>query len=61
MFLECVGFKLEFVMIDVLHTVDLGVASHVLGNIFWEVMQLGVWGSNQADQVKGLSLDIDAW
>ena len=30
-----VGFRLECVMVDVLHTVDQGVASHVIANVFW--------------------------
>jgi hypothetical protein len=30
-----IGLRLECVMVDVLHTVDQGVASHVVGNIIW--------------------------
>ena len=29
------GFRLECVMIDVLHTVDQGTASHMIANVFW--------------------------
>ena len=32
-----VGLDLRMVMIDVLHTVDQGVTSHVAANIFWSV------------------------
>ena len=28
------GFRLENIMIDVLHTIDQGVASHIIGNVF---------------------------
>ena len=30
------GLRLECVMIDVLHTADLGVTAHILGTILWE-------------------------
>ena len=33
-----VGFRLECVMVDVMHCVDLGVAAHILGNVFWELV-----------------------
>ena len=32
-----IGFRLECIMVDTLHTVDQGVASHILGNVFWYV------------------------
>ena len=31
---EAIGLRVECVMIDVLHTVDQGVASHVIANMF---------------------------
>ena len=31
------GFRLECVMVDVLHTVDQGVASHIVGSVIWLV------------------------
>ena len=48
--------RLEFVMADVLHAVDQGVAVHIIGNVFTEIMALKHWGSNQEDQVKGLQV-----
>ena len=33
LFTHLIGFRLDCVMIDVLHTVDQGVASHVIGNV----------------------------
>lgn len=55
------GFKMEFVMIDILHTVDLGVASHVVANIFLEVMRLGCWGATHKVQLEGLTKDMQEW
>ena len=34
-----IGMWLECVMIDVLHTLDLGVAAHVIGNVFLELVR----------------------
>jgi len=31
------GLRLESIMVDVLHCVDLGVAAHMVGNLFWPV------------------------
>eukprot|EP00959_Pyramimonas_sp_CCMP1952_P320549 6707898-Pyramimonas_sp.AAC.1 len=36
--LSCVlGLRLECITVDVLHTMDLGVASHIIGSIMWYV------------------------
>ncbi len=56
-----VGLRLEGVMIDILHTVDLGLASHILANIFVEIMALWHWGSNQQARASGLHGDIQEW
>ena len=32
-----IGFRHQCVQIDVLHTVDQGVASHIIGNVMWYV------------------------
>jgi hypothetical protein len=55
------GLRLEGVMVDVLHTVDLGLAAHIIANIFVEVMRLGHWGKTQEDTAKGLQADIHEW
>ena len=34
--LKCPGFMYFMVMVDVLHTLDLGVTQEVLGNVFFE-------------------------
>ena len=36
----------------------VGVASHILGNIMFETMQLGQWGNTFAEQMKQLNLDL---
>ena len=43
------GLRLECVMIDVLHTADLGVTAHILGNILWECVVAKVWGEATQD------------
>eukprot|EP00959_Pyramimonas_sp_CCMP1952_P285274 5964947-Pyramimonas_sp.AAC.1 len=45
-------------MADLMHTLDQGVTSHVVGNVMYEVMQLGHWGPTQAEQAKGLYNDL---
>ena len=58
---KVIGFRLEHVMVDVLHIVDLGVAAHIIGNSCLEIMQLGQWGSAQSEQLEALSSDIASW
>ena len=36
-------------MIDVLHTVDLGVFAHAMANVLWEVLNLKLWGGTQEE------------
>ena len=45
---------LEGVMGDVVHALDQGVATHVVGNVMVSVMRTGHWGGNQALQAAGL-------
>ena len=53
------GLRLEAVMIDILHTVDLGVAAHIIGNIMWACVEQGVWpGGTQAERVAGLQAAV---
>ena len=62
--LSCViGLRLECIMIDVLHTVDLGLASHIIGNVIWLFAVVrGVFGGiNQADKIKNAFEHIQAW
>jgi hypothetical protein len=57
------GMRLECVMVDVLHTVDQGITSHILGNIFWifVVMRSVFGGNTQVEKVKFLWEDIKKW
>lgn len=53
------GLRLEGVMIDVLHTVDQGFASHAFGNIAWEcIMQRGL---AIPEAVKSLDRELVKW
>lgn len=49
----------EGVMVDVLHAVDQGVASHVTANVFFELM--AAWGPNFDEQVKELQRRLKVW
>ena len=55
--LAVIGFRLECVMIDTLHTVDQGVASDIIANVFWLIAEkrkcLG--GANQEEQIAKLN------
>lgn len=46
---------------DVLHALDQGVASHVVGNVMVIVMRKGQWGANQALQAAGLEEHLTTW
>ena len=44
-FRAALGLRLECVMVDVLHTVDLGLTAHVCGNvIWWLVIVVNIFG-----------------
>ena len=53
--------RLEGVFADVLHTIDQGVASHLVGNIMHDVMRQGHWGNTQSDQAAKLDQHLKAW
>ena len=58
-----VGFRLECIMVDVLHCVDQGVASHLIGNVLWHVAtrlkKFG--GATQGAQVANLHEHMKKW
>ena len=58
-----VGMRLEMVMIDILHTVDLGIAAHIIGNILFVYGILrGVFGGRTfSDRVQATAAALDAW
>ena len=48
-------------MIDVLHTIDLGIGVHITGNIFWSCMMMRVWPDGTHEQrIEGLDAAIHA-
>ena len=60
---KVVGFRLECIMVDVLHTVDLGIAAHIIGNVFWVLVILrSVFGGGaMADKAKLLQQNLTKW
>ena len=60
LFVYCIGFRLCCLAIDVLHCVDQGVASHVIGNVMWElVCSHAFGGSSQDANVELLAVEMD--
>ena len=55
------ALRMEGVLIDSLHAVDQGIASHILGNIIFETMRLGQWGNNMKVQLEGLVAYLNNW
>ena len=42
-------FSIDMVMIDTLHTLDLGLTQDILGNLFWEAVN---WSDSRDDQTR---------
>ena len=63
LFLCILGFRLECVMVDTLHTVDQGVASHIIGNVMWliAVKRRGFGGTTQVENIKRLDKHMRQW
>ena len=59
-FLEVLGLRIECLMIDVLHCVDLGVFAHLVAKIFCEVLSLNIWGTTQEANCLGLEAAMKA-
>jgi hypothetical protein len=58
----CIGFRLECILVDVLHAADLGMTAHIIGNILWETVRNHSWGgSTQEDNVALLAKDLASW
>lgn len=53
------GLRLECIVVDVLHCVDLGVASLVIGNVLNEV--LPKLGPNREQQISALNARLASW
>jgi hypothetical protein len=61
--MHAVGLRLDCIMPDVLHTIDLGVTAHIVGNVLFMFAVLrGVFGgANFSERVAKLSKDLDSW
>ena len=59
---KVIGLRLECIMVDVLHTVDLGVAAHVVGKVLWllAVIHCVFGGITTADKIKRCFDDMKA-
>ena len=54
-----IGLRLECILIDALHSLDLGFSSHVIANTMWEGVKRRVWGApNQEENVELLEADM---
>ena len=48
---EALGIRLECTMIDVLHTVDQGIASHIIANVCLVLILREVWGTRARSKI----------
>ena len=57
------GLRLECVMVDVLHTVDLGLTTHIVGNVIWwlVVMCACFGGRTFADRISACGANLKQW
>ena len=61
-FNRIIGFRIEQVMGDSLHTVELGVGSHILGNIMWECIAKHAFGKpNIPENITELDAKMKDW
>ena len=58
---NCIGFRIECIMADVLHCVDLGIATHIAGNIFWLCIRNHVFASNIPGNIPALDALLIKW
>jgi len=63
LFRAVLGLRLECTMVDVLHTVDLGLTAHVCGNIiWWLVIICNIYNlSTYAQRMQAVQNDYKAW
>ena len=56
------GFRLECVTPDILHVADQGVTSHLLGNIFYELVAARSFGgASQQANLEALHAEMKEW
>ena len=58
-----IGFRLEQVMVDILHAIDLGLSQHIIANVFWliAVIRSVYGGSTQKQKIEGLQEKLNEW
>ena len=63
LFTVVLGFKLSCVTIDVLHCVDLGIASPIIGNTFFilVVLRACLGGGTYAERMQRLHNRLKSW
>ena len=62
LFKHVVGLRIECVVIDALHALDLGEAGHIIGNILWDSIKTRKWGGrNQDANIDLLEADLRSW
>lgn len=52
------GFKVELIVIDVLHALDLGVTQEVLGSVLYEALGSFAKGRNKEQQIQALKVKL---
>ena len=53
------GFRLEFIMVGMLHALDLGVAGNIAGKVMWKTIQNPIWcAAKQEANVAMLEADM---
>ena len=62
LFAIVLGFRLCCIMIDSLHTVDQGIASHIIGSAFWyvAVIRNKLGGNTRAVKISNLNRRLKA-
>ena len=63
LFLCVIGFRFECVVVDVLHTVEQGIGSHIVGNVLWTfgVLRNMFGGNTYAQRVARMDTHMRAW
>ena len=58
-----IGLRLSCVMVDILHTIDQGVGSHIVANIIWyyAVLMAVFGGATYAERINRCENDLKLW
>jgi hypothetical protein len=58
-----IGLRLSCVMVDILHTIDQGVGSHIIANATWyyAVLMAVFGGATYAERIARCEQDLKAW